>query len=439
VFAMLIVGAFSDGFNLNDRAEYVLLFLVVALPALAGFVRVLLGDAARAERRRIGQLNAMVEANQVLGVLNQISRALPASLDLHEAVEATRSQLSTAFGADTIALFTPDDHTKTWIRQLGVGTPVPHTLRESELPRAMGKALARREAMRRDEPGNDALQNLSRSGLYTPLYNESRIVGLLGIETEQPNRFGESERRVFEGLSHALGLTIDNAQEFSKLRAIGAEAERVRIAENLHSRLSQWLTYVGFELDRIIDIKSPSTAHSTTATTAAGTAKDAELRQLRGEVQGAIEELRENLHQTKTGVGGETDLSSVLDEVVARFQARTGIATRWRDKSNGHTLSTTTENELVHIAQLALANIENRSNATEVDVTWEIAEKGATLEINDNGVGIVSTATESDSAWRLIDMRDRAERIGAGLEITNRVDRGTTVNVIAPADEIVLL
>lgn len=423
-FAMLVVGALADGFNLTNRFNLVLLFALLALPAVAVFIKGLLADAAARERSRVGQLNALSEANQVLGVLNQITGALPASLDLNEAVESIRAQLVTAFGADTIALFTPDGVNQTWIRQLGVGTPVPHTLRESDLPRGLGKALARLETMRRDEPGGDALQNRSRSGLYTPLYNGSVVVGLLGIETEQPNRFGERERRVFEGLSQALGLTVDNARQFTRLRAIGGDTERVRIAENLHARLTQWLTYVGFELDRI-------GAHQSAA--------EPELRQLRTEVNGAIDDLKQNLHELQTGVSVSTDLPGVLSEVTAAFQARTGIITRWTDESSGRSLSTATENELVQIAQLALANIAKRSGATEVDVSWQLAGDKGTLQIVDNGQGIDSSSTEPDAAWRLIDMRDRADRVGAGLEVTNRAGRGTTVTVVAPASQIVLL
>ena len=56
-----------------------------------------------------------------------------------------------------------------------------------------------------------------------------------------------------------LALTVDNARWFGRLRTLGAQEERVRIARDLHDRLGQWLTYVSMELERIIaeDVPAP--------------------------------------------------------------------------------------------------------------------------------------------------------------------------------------
>ena len=73
----------------------------------------------------------------------------------------------------------------------------------------------------------------------------------------------------------------------------------------------QWLSYISFELERIIttnDAGSP------------------ELDQLYGDVQKAIDELRETLRQLRSGVTAERPLSQVAEELIERFNRR---GTRW--------------------------------------------------------------------------------------------------------------
>ena len=46
--------------------------------------------------------------------------------------------------------------------------------------------------------------------------------------------FDERDIRVLVGLAEVLALTIDNARWFGRLRSLGAEEERVRLARDLH-------------------------------------------------------------------------------------------------------------------------------------------------------------------------------------------------------------
>ncbi|MER3453315.1 MAG: hypothetical protein C4344_06720, partial [Acidimicrobiia bacterium] len=56
---------------------------------------------------------------------------------------------------------------------------------------------------------------------------------------------------LFRGLLEPAALAIDNARWFARLRTIGADEERTRIARELHDRVGQSVAYVAFELDRI--------------------------------------------------------------------------------------------------------------------------------------------------------------------------------------------
>ena len=104
----------------------------------------------------------------------------------------------------------------------------------------------------------------------TALRAHDRVVGLVSIEHSEPDAYTEEDASLIAGLASSLALAVDNARWFSRLRTLGAEAERARIARDLHDNVAQSLAYVGFELDRLAAVHGD----------------DPELRELQGVVRG---------------------------------------------------------------------------------------------------------------------------------------------------------
>ncbi len=75
-------------------------------------------------------------------------------------------------------------------------------------------------------------------------------MALVAIEHSSRRRFGAREAELLTGLAEPLALAIDNGLWFDRLRMLGAEGERDRLARDLHDRIGQGLAYVGLELDR---------------------------------------------------------------------------------------------------------------------------------------------------------------------------------------------
>jgi len=418
--ASLISG---NGFNIGEGRAVVLGSMIV-VGALVAFARSRLLDAERRRMSLTGRLNMLTETNDLLGILNQVARTLPISLDMREALGETRAQLSSTFDASTIGLLTRDEQTASWVPQIADGCAIPQIVQSSNLPRPMAEALLAPGAVIVNEhtSNESRLNNDSKSGLYTALRTRGRVVGLIGLERPEANAFGDREKRLAEGLAEALALTIDNARSFGRLRTIGADEERTRIARDLHDRLGQWLTYISLELERIMS----------------GDSKDQDteaLEALYGDVQTAIDELRETLRQLRTGITADKPLAQVAEEVTRRFGERTGIDAVFRARGK-ETLDVRVENELLRILQEALNNIEKHAKATQVNVNWTVTAGSGVLRIEDDGKGFAVGDATRDSAYGLIGMRERADVIDANLDIRSTPDRGTTITVRAHSEGI---
>ena len=79
------------------------------------------------------------------------------------------------------------------------------------------------------------------------------------------------------------------------------------------------------------------------------------------------------------------------------------------------------------IAQEAVANVERHAKATQLGILWHCDERGATLEVVDDGRGIPAGTAGRIDSYGILGMRERADAIGATLEIVPGPTKGTIV------------
>ena len=421
VLALAVSSIISGGrVGLDHSVGWVVLGVIVILVATLGVIRNRLVETEERRVQLAGRLDALAETNQLLHVLNRVARTLPSSLDLQQAVEATRSQLTETFDASVVGLLTVSDVNDTWAPLIADGIAIPPTVNRDSIPEHLRTCLEAEGPVLATDVSRRGLGATSGSGIYTALRTRGKVVGVLAVEHAQPNRYTERDARLLGGLAEALALTIDNARWFRRLRILGAEEERARIARDLHDRLGQWLTYISFELERI---------------KLGGTGDVTEIDALHQDVQRAIDDLRETLRQMRTAVTDEQSLTEVAAEIADRFTRRTGIEIDFRADEVGERFPIAVENELLRIMQEALTNIDKHANATSVSIDWEIEAHEAHLRVCDNGDGFDDSRGVRDTAFGLVGMRERAEVIDAELTVTSSPGTGTTIDVTVPREE----
>jgi signal transduction histidine kinase len=87
---------------------------------------------------------------------------------------------------------------------------------------------------------------------------------------------------------------------------------------------------------------------------------------------------------------------------------------------------------IVRIVREAVTNAVRHGQAGHIGirVSWEDA--GAALRVSDDGIGFDPTAVADSGRFGLISMRERAQELGASLEVRSVPGQGTTVEVLWP-------
>jgi nitrate/nitrite-specific signal transduction histidine kinase len=363
-------------------------------------------------------MDALVETNDLLAMLNAVASRLPVSLSVRDALDSVREQLAVTFAPSGVCLRSHDEQHGEWIPKLAEGCVLRPGFTTDDLPRPLRRSLDVTGSMLAGSFRESGISVSSRSGMYVCLRVRDRVVGVLGLEHPDAGHFGQHHAALLDDLAQSFALMLDNAVRYGRLRSLGTEEERTRIARELHDRLGQWLTYVGFELERITAVDRPSAV---------------ELGNLRSDVDHALDELRETLRQLRSEVTQDQPLARVGGELLQRFRQRTELSAEWRVSDPDARLSVPVENELLRILLESLSNIDRHAKATSVEVRWDVRGGVGTLTVTDDGCGFVPDQVVRDSAYGLVGMRERAGVIGARLKIDSAPGRGTTIAVTTGA------
>jgi len=273
-------------------------------------------------------------------------------------------------------------------------------------------------------PRGPGISASSSSGIYTVLPARGSVIGLLAVESRRPSAFSKRDIDLLKGFVEPAALAIDNARWFGRLRTVGADEERTRIARDLHDNIGQSLAYLAFELDRIVGRVERSEEVGDS------------LGQLRNDLRGVIGEVRDTLYDLRTDVSEGQEIGEVLDQFASRLMERTDLDIRVYADREGARLPLLQERELWRIAQEALVNVQRHSGAKGAAVRWRCDGEAAALEIADDGRGFPAGKAGRLDSYGIMGMRERASSIGATLEIHSEEGKGTVVRCFLPADRV---
>ena len=166
-----------------------------------------------------------------------------------------------------------------------------------------------------------------------------------------------------------------------------------------------------------------------------------------GEIDTGVREsygdVRELLLHFRTRANAE-HIEPALHTTLRKFEHHSGIKATLRMQGQGLPLSPELQIQVLHIVQEALSNVRKHARASQV---WLHVQQQPhwRFEVRDDGIGFaVDDRGRGESHVGLRIMAERAERIGARLELRSTPGRGSSVvleltpaAVAAAADEAV--
>ncbi|CUU58352.1 two-component system, NarL family, sensor histidine kinase UhpB [Parafrankia irregularis] len=202
----------------------------------------------------------------------------------------------------------------------------------------------------------------------------------------------------------------------STARALTAqEAERQRIAQELHDEIGQTLTAVLLELKSVADSAPPPLR--------------TRLRQVQETTRNGLDEIRRIARRLRPGVLEELGLTSALKALAGEFTTGGLVVHHSVERHLG--LGRDAELVLYRVAQECLTNTARHAGARQARL--EVARRGTGIElrVRDDGRGLGGAAEGSGIGG----MRERALLIGADLTIGPAAGGGTEVRLWAPLPE----
>lgn len=383
---------------------------------------------ATERKESAARLATMEDANDLLTDLHEVAQILPATLDLEGLVQTTLSRLQELFPAKTCAMLFSDGKEVRVLGARGAVLPVASTpIQES--PPAVQIALDRPIAAGHLSEGT-GLDPVARSILYAPLVRGDTTRGLLVLEDDDPERFGNDDISLLVGFAGPVAVALENAQLFSRLRTLATSEERTRIARELHDRTAQHLAAIAFELDRLGHVaQRPATELAATGVVGATASELAnEIDGLAVEIRRAIEELRNAIGDLRTDVTEAKGLAELIQEHAAGVVDRAGFDVQLALPPPGVRLPIPQERELWRIFQEAVGNVIKHANATTLQVSYQVDHETVDLLIEDDGCGFNPRGRKLGH-FGLTGMAERAEAIGASFSVKPREPRGTRVKV----------
>jgi PAS domain S-box-containing protein len=194
-------------------------------------------------------------------------------------------------------------------------------------------------------------------------------------------------------------------------------ADRTRLARDLHDAVTQTLFSASLTAEVLPDLWEMDIDEAKKSTE--------ELRQL---TRGALAEMRTLLLELRPATLTQTRLSDLIRQLCEAFIGRSRLPIKLSIDGDC-TLPPEVQIAIYRIAQESLNNVFKYARATQVDVNLSISEERAHFKTCDNGIGFdMFTAKPTSLGLRI--MRERAEAIGATLEISSQPGSGTCVEVI---------
>jgi two-component system, NarL family, sensor histidine kinase UhpB len=257
--------------------------------------------------------------------------------------------------------------------------------------------------------------------VLAPLVKLTEVMS--SVDPDRPGRrLSGVEPRSAEGqaLARAFNDMLDRLErarhEAARTALAAQEAERVRVARELHDEIGQTLTAVAIEAGRAAR-GDPALAPPA-------------LLDLADGVRDSLDEVRRIARELRPEALDDLGLVNALIALCTRAGANESVRVTRDLQTELPPLSQEVELVIYRVAQEALTNTLRHSAARAVTVSLTADAESVTLRVNDDGTGMPAQLP-ADTAG-IAGMRERTLLVGGVLSIGSSAGGGTEVQLMVP-------
>jgi signal transduction histidine kinase len=392
--------------------------VVQALAAVAGMAIENARLAERAETRRKWGLAA-----------TEMATALLSGADPDEVLRAVSLRVSALTDADMAGVLTPtiDDDSITIVTAVGtsaddyegVRLPLSGTylgaLHEAGVPQVMDD-ISTMPVIGRRPAAVDELTATFGPGMIVPLGSTPGRGMLAALRLSGREPFSPEELDLMSAFAAQASVVLELARAQQRERRLQVQADRDRIARDLHDHVVQRIFATALSLDRLG--RSLDAAHPEVA---AGLSRSVD------DLHGTIARIRTSifeLHQAEdaSAAAVRQRIAEVLRSVTEGHELRPDL----RIRTEREDLPPDLVLDLVAVVRELVTNVVRHARARRVTVAVDVTDS-ASVVVTDDGCGLPAVTVRSG----LANLADRAERRGGWLTTTSS-ESGTEIRWTAP-------
>jgi len=260
--------------------------------------------------------------------------------------------------------------------------------------------------------------------VLSPLFRLTEVMS--SIDPDRPGRrLSGVDPRSAEGqaMARAFNAMLDRLEharhEAARTALAAQEAERLRVARELHDEIGQTLTAVTIQAERAADGDPAQAPHA--------------LRGVADAVRESLDEVRRIARELRPEALDDLGLVNALIALSTRVDAQTGPRVKRELQGTLPPLSAEVELVLYRIAQESLTNALRHSGADSVTVSLTADAESVTLGVADDGKGMPAGLPRGTAG--IAGMRERALLVGGRLTIDSRPGQGTEVRLTIPVEQ----
>jgi signal transduction histidine kinase len=274
-----------------------------------------------------------------------------------------------------------------------------------------------------------------RAVLSLPLLRDGRVIGALSIWDEMGRAFDEEALEWARLFADQAATALANAQLYAEVQAgherlqvlsrqllEAQEAERRRIAHELHDEAGQLLASVHLALEEAVTGLPPGFRER--------------FHPVREHLDAIETQLRRLSHELRPTILDDLGLLPALQFLADGVAARTGLRIRVDSALDGR-LAPAVETALYRIMQEGLTNVIKHAGAANVQLQLRRDVQMVHGLLYDDGAGFFVDQVLSRTGPRslgLLGMRERLEALGGTMHITSAPGQGTRLQVTLPVD-----